>query len=104
MKVKRHRFAGVSGCGRIIMEKIKFTLADDGAIDFFVLEQTVIGGVSYILVTESEDDEAEAFILKDLSKQGEEEALYEVVWDDEELEAVSRIFQEMLEDVEIDLS
>ena len=86
------------------MEKIKFTLADDGAVDFFVLEQTLIGGVSYILVTESEDDEAEALILKDLSGQGEEEALYEVVWDDEELEAVSRIFQEMLEDVEIDLS
>ena len=86
------------------MEKIKFTLADDGAVDFFVLEQTLIGGVNYILVTESEDDEAEALILKDLSGQGEEEALYEVVWDDEELEAVSRIFQEMLEDVEIDLS
>lgn len=104
MKVKGHRFAGVIDCDRIIMEKIKFTLADDGAVDFFVLEQTLIGGVSYILVTESEDDEAEAFILKDLSGQGEEEALYEVVWDDEELEAVSRIFQEMLEDVEIDLS
>lgn len=85
------------------MEKIKFTLADDEAVDFFVLEQTVIGGVSYILVTESEDDEAEALILKDLSTQGEEEALYEVVEDDGELEAVSKIFQEMLEDVEIDL-
>ncbi len=85
------------------MEKIKFTLTDDETVEFFVLEQTVIGGVSYILVTESDEDEAEALILKDLSGQGEEEALYEVVEDDEELEAVSKVFQEMLEDVEIDL-
>ena len=69
------------------MEKIKFTLTDDETVEFFVLEQTVIGGVSYILVTESD----------------EEEALYEVVEDDGELEAVSKVFQEMLEDVEIDL-
>ncbi|MCI5898886.1 MAG: DUF1292 domain-containing protein [Firmicutes bacterium] len=85
------------------MEKIKFTLTDDETVEFFVLEQTVIGGVSYILVTESDEDEAEALILKDLSGQGEEEALYEVVEDDGELEAVSKVFQEMLEDVEIDL-
>ena len=83
------------------MEKIKFTLTDDETVEFFVLEQTVIGGVSYILVTESDEDEAEALILKDLSGQGEEEALYEVVEDDGELEAVSKVFQEMLEDVEI---
>ena len=85
------------------MEKIKFTLTDDETVEFFVLEQTVIGGVSYILVTESDEDEAEALILKDLSGQGEEEALYEVVEDDGELEAVSKVFKEMLEDVEIDL-
>ena len=74
------------------MEKIKFTLTDDETVEFFVLEQTVIGGVSYILVTESDEDEAEALILKDLSGQGEEEALYEVVEDDGELEAVSKVF------------
>ena len=42
-------------------------------------------------------------ILKDLSKDGEQEALYEIVESDEELEAVSRIFSEMLEDVDITL-
>ena len=83
------------------MEKIKFTLTDDETVEFFVLEQTVIGGVSYILVTESDEDEAEALILKDLSGDGEEEAIYEIVDDDEELNAVSKVFQEMLEDVDI---
>ena len=86
------------------MEKISFTLTDDETAEFFVLEQTMIAGVNYILVTDSEDEEAEALILKDLSADGETEALYEIVDNDEELEAVSKIFQEMLEDVEIDLS
>ena len=79
------------------MEKITFTLADDQIVEFYVLEQTVLGGISYILVTDSEDDEAEALILKDLSKPGEDEALY-----DDELEAVSKIFQEMLDDIEFE--
>ena len=88
------------------MEKIKFTFADtDEAAEFFVLEQTRINGMNYILVTKSDDEEedAEAFILKDLSADGEQEALYEIVEDDEELEAVSKIFGEMLEDVDITL-
>ena len=41
-------------------------------------------------------------ILKDLSKPGEDEALYEIVDDDDELEAVSKIFQEMLDDIEFE--
>ena len=84
------------------MEKIKFTFADgEEAAEFFVLEQTRIAGVEYILVTDQEEDDAEALILKDLSGDGEEEAIYEIVDDDEELNAVSKVFQEMLEDVDI---
>ena len=84
------------------MGKIEFTFADtDETSEFFVLEQTRIGGVDYILVTDSEEDDAEALILKDLSKDGESEALYEIVDDDDELEVVSNIFSEMLEDVDI---
>ena len=56
------------------MEKISFTLTDDETAEFFVLEQTMIAGVNYILVTDSEDEEAEALILKDLSADGETEA------------------------------
>ena len=84
------------------MEKITFTLADDQIVEFYVLEQTVLGGISYILVTDSEDDEEEALILKDLSKPGDDEALYEIVDDDDESEAVSKIFQEMLDDIEFE--
>ena len=39
------------------------------------------------MVTETEDEDGEAWILKDLSGDGEAEALYEIVEDDEELDA-----------------
>ena len=42
------------------MEKIEFTFEDTGeTVDFFVLEQTKINGAVYILVTDSEEDDAE---------------------------------------------
>ena len=73
------------------------------AVGFFVVEETWIAGVSYLLVTESEEDEAEAYLLKDLSEDGEAEARYVFVEDDEELEAVSKIFAELLDDVDLEL-
>ena len=48
------------------MEKITFCPEDGEAVEFFVLEQTRLGGVDYILVTDSEDEDAEALILKDV--------------------------------------
>ncbi len=84
------------------MEKISFKLADtEETAEFFVLEQTRVGGRDYILVADSEEEDGEALILKDLSADGEQEALYEIVDDDRELEALSRIFSEMLEDIDL---
>lgn len=84
------------------MEKIKFTFAgEEDAAEFFVLEQTRLGGINYILVTDSEEDDADAWILKDTSADGDAEAAYEAVEDDAELEAVARVFQEMMDDIEL---
>lgn len=86
------------------MEKITFTFeGEDQAVEFFVLEQTKLGSVTYILVTDSEEDDAECLILKDLSKVEEDESVYEVVEDDTELLAVSKVFEELLEDVDIEM-
>lgn len=85
------------------MEKIVFT--SDGLqekAEFFVLEQTKLNGVSYILVTDSEEDDAECLILKDTSLENDTEAVYEIVDSDVELEAVLKVFEELLEDVEIE--
>lgn len=85
------------------MEKIKFISAEmTEEVDFFVLEQTKINGTSYILVTDSEEDDAECLILKDISKAEETDSVYEIVDDDVELTAVSKVFEELLEDIDIE--
>ena len=82
------------------MEKIKFALSDTETVEFFVLEQTRIGGTDYILVTDMEDGDGDALILKDLSGPEDAEAIYEVVSDDNEMEAVADVFEKMLDDIE----
>ncbi len=82
------------------MEKISFIPDGEEAIEFYVLEQTRLGGTDYLLVTDKEDGDADALILKDTAKDGEDESIYEIVSDDKELQAVAAIFEDMLEDVE----
>ena len=81
------------------MDKITFQPDGENPVDFYVLEQTRIGGINYILVTDFEEGDGEALILKDLSKDGEEESLFAIVSDDTELNAVAQVFENMLEDV-----
>ncbi len=82
------------------MEKITFTPEEGGTVDFYVLEQTMIGGVNYLLVTDSEED-GEALILCDVSAPEDPEAVYEIVEDDEKLNAVADVFENMMDDVDI---
>ncbi len=82
------------------LEKITFQADGDEPVEFYVLEQTRIGGVNYVLVTDAEDGDADALILKDISGDGEEESVFSVVSDDEELSAVAGVFQSMLDDIE----
>lgn len=82
------------------LEKITFNADGEDPVDFYVLEQTRIGGVNYILVTDFEEGDGEALILKDLSSDGEAESVFTIVSDEQELNAVSGVFADMLEDVE----
>ncbi|HJA64961.1 hypothetical protein B5F07_00095 [Lachnoclostridium sp. An169] len=86
------------------MEKVRFTFSDgNGEDEFFVLEETKIGGTAYILVTDSQDDDAECLILKEIPQEGTKESVYEIVEDETELLAVSKVFEELLEDVSIEM-
>ena len=86
------------------MEKIIFTFEDTNEeVEFFVLEQTKVNGNSYILVTDSEEEEAECLILKDTSAAEEKESLYEIVEDEVELSAILKVFEELLEDIDIEM-
>lgn len=86
---------------RALMEKIIFQPDSEEAAEFYVLEQTRIGGIDYILVTDTETGDGEALILRDMSQSGETDALYEIVTQDEELNAVAAVFENMLEDIEL---
>ena len=84
------------------MEKITFVPDGGEAVDFYVLEQTTICGVNYILVTDAEEDEeGEAYILKDMSNAEAEERVYSMVEDDTEFDAVSAVFENILEDIDL---
>ncbi|MEG0963017.1 MAG: DUF1292 domain-containing protein [Lachnospiraceae bacterium] len=84
------------------MEKVWFHDSENGEdVEFYVVEQTKINGVTYLLVSVEEDGDSDAFIMKDISEEQEEEAILEMVEDDQELEVVSKIFEEILEDVDI---
>lgn len=78
---------------------------DGGAVDFYVLEETRINGMSYLLVTDAADDdeEGECYILKDLSESDDADALYEFVEDDNEIDYLFKIFSELLEDADVDI-
>ena len=56
-----------------------------------------------LMVSDSQDDEANAYIMKDVSEEGSEEASYEMVEDDEELVAISKVFEQMLDDVDLEM-
>ena len=79
------------------MEKVVFTPegADESteSVEFFVLEQTRISGMNYILVTDTEEGDGEALILKDIASEQDSESTYEIVSDETELFAVARCRQ-----------
>ena len=49
------------------LEKITFRPEGEEPVEFYVLEQTRIGGHNYILVTDVEEGDGDALILKDMS-------------------------------------
>jgi hypothetical protein len=85
----------------VIVEKIMFMPEGEEAVAFYVLEQTRLGGVDYLLVTDAETGDGEALIMRDTSASEEEEAVYEIVTDDEELNAVAAVFENMMDDVDL---
>ena len=84
---------------------ITLTTSDGEKLEFYVLEETRISGMNYLLVTDAgeDDEEGECYILKDRSKPEEEDAVYEFVDDDDEMDYLFKIFTELTEDMDLDL-
>lgn len=83
--------------------KIRFQSEDGTVTEFYIEEQTRIGGTAYLLVSDSLEEEASAYILKDVSEDTSPEACYVMVEDEEELQAVFKVFEQMLEDVDFEM-
>jgi hypothetical protein len=82
-------------------DEITFITDDNEEVVFNVIEQTRLGGVNYLLVSTTDGEDEEALILKDVSKDTDEEAIYKIVDDDTELTMASEIFSELLDDIEL---
>ena len=88
------------------MQEERITLLTDTgeAVEFYVLEETKINGMNYLMVTDAkEGEDGECYVLKDVSGSEESEAVYEFVENDDELEYLYRIFTELLEDMDVEI-
>ena len=91
------------------LESIPFITDDNKEIRFCVLEQTMINGVNYLLVSDSQDDMADdaedmvVYIMKETADEEGGIAAYEFGEDDEELLSVSKIFEQLMEDLDFEV-
>lgn len=86
-----------------MLDEITVYNDEGGEAVFHVIEQTQINGNSYLLATEDVDDEElDAWIFKQIRTDADE-VYYETIDDETELEAVIEIFEELLDDCEIQI-
>ena len=84
-------------------DSIVFEAEDGTKVEFEVLEQTTLGGVNYLFVIYRADDESFLILRENSGADTEEMAAYDIVEDEKELSAVIKIFDELLEDVNLEV-
>lgn len=84
-------------------EKITFQTEEE-AVELYVLEQTKLFGINYILVTDDmESEEGSFFVLKEEGNSEGDLVSYVEVEDENELKAVIKVFDELLEDIDLEV-
>ena len=87
------------------MEQIIFDSENGEQTPLFVIEETTINEVHYLLVSDEDPDtsdgEGEASILKCVSTDDDEET-YEFVEEDDEWDAVLSVFKELVDDLDLE--
>lgn len=86
------------------MQSINFITDEGEEIPFYIIEQTTLAGKDFLLVTDSDTqkDEAQVYIMQEISDQ-DDQTIYEFVEDEAQLEALSKVFEELLDDVDIQM-
>ena len=84
-------------------EKIEFYDEEqDGFVEFFVVERTKVNGSEYLLAAQEMNQDADGYVFKvnaeHREENGEVALELELVEDETELEAVGKIFAELLSD------
>ena len=82
---------------------ISFTTDDGEEVNFYIYAETSISGRNYLLVTDSNEDEADAYILEEVGSETEDEVSYEIVEDETTLDALSKLFEEQLDEIDIEV-
>ena len=77
---------------------------NDENIELNVIEETKLNGINYILVTSTDEESDECYIMKDISSPHNDEADYIFVEDDNELEAVFDIFEKIMAEDDIKIT
>ena len=84
-------------------EKVVFKSEDGENLEFHIVEQTTINNIRYILATDVMDDEVAYILNETFSDSAKEESVFEFVEDERELDAISKVFEQLLDDIDIEL-
>lgn len=76
---------------------------DDSAqtVDFYVIDEAKLAGKTYLLVSDTEEGDGEALILREGAGGTEPGPVYEIVDDDNEISAALMLFKDELDDLGI---
>ena len=93
------------------LRTVDFVDEDGENEELTVLCQTKLAGVNYILVSDAEvedleDDDAtvDVFIIKEEgTTEDGEDVVYKIVEDEKEILTVSKVFEEMMDDVDFEI-
>ena len=78
---------------------------DEGELELYVLEQTKLFGMNYILLTDDVDGEDGSFYVfkEEPDEEDEDMVTYSEIEDENELKAVIKVFDELLEDFDLEV-
>lgn len=79
------------------LEKITLKIDSEEETEVYVIDKTTLNEVNYLLVAETDEEESDAYILKEIA-DNDDELTYESVDDDVEFDAVAKVFSELLDE------
>ena len=80
---------------------LELDMGDGSTAVFRLLERTAISGHDYLLLTEADEASDECYIMREIEEK-DGEIIYEMIEDEKELLALMGVFEEVMDDIEIE--